>query len=424
MVETIAHPLNRRSSIPVTQTRRRGFTIIQPRVSIALPGATATRFTRMFADTAGTDPYCQTVSDAQQDLFGEAIFHGKAIYDVRTFRGILADRFPPETLLSHDLIEGAHAGVGLASDIELFENLPLDYASYSQRQHRWIRGDWQIAPWIFRQVPASAGGSAANPLTIIGRWRIFDNLRRSLVPVASLLLLLFGWLISRAPGVWSSGGGAGGRAFPALAPLLDRLARRVQGSVHGWQGAADELVRAAVMIVFLPHQAWLAMDAIVRVFYRRSISHRNLLEWQTAESAGSTRAAAISPVRQMWVICGLLARADGVAGCEGRLRSNVRYSLLSGRFAAVIRWLDRSVPAHDRQRLPREDSMFLRRLARRTWRYFDDLVGPDTHWLPPDNSQLACASKWRSAHRRPILASGLRRRSPRSTLVISPPMNC
>ena len=133
-------------------------------------------------------------------MFGEAIFHGKAIYDVHTFRGILADRFPAETLLSHDLIEGAHAGVGLATDIELFENLPLDYASYSQRQHRWIRGDWQIAPWIFRQVPASSGGSAANPLTVIGRWRIFDNLRRSLVPVASLLLLLFGWLISRGAG--------------------------------------------------------------------------------------------------------------------------------------------------------------------------------------------------------------------------------
>ncbi len=165
MVETIAHPLNRAVIDPETQTRRRGFTIIQPRVSIALPGATATRFTRIFADTAGTDPYCQTVSDAQQDLFGEAIFHGKAIYDVRAFRGILADRFPLETLLSHDLIEGAHVGVGLAIEIELFENLPLDYASYSQRQHRWIRGDWQIAPWIFRQrtrrPPAERAQSAA-----------------------------------------------------------------------------------------------------------------------------------------------------------------------------------------------------------------------------------------------------------------------
>ena len=161
MVETIAHPLNRVEIDPVTRIRRRGFTIIQPRVSIALPGATATRFTRIFADTTGTDPYCQTVSDAQQDLFGEAIFHGKAIYDVQAFRTILGNRFPAETLLSHDLIEGAHAGVGLATDIELFENLPLDYVSFSQRQHRWIRGDWQIAPWMFAARATASGGEPA-----------------------------------------------------------------------------------------------------------------------------------------------------------------------------------------------------------------------------------------------------------------------
>ncbi len=235
MVETISHPLNRVEIDPETRVRKRGFTIIQPRVSIALPGATATRFTRVFADTTGTDPYCQTVSDAQQDLFGEAIFHGKAIYDVQAFRTVLGDRFPAETLLSHDLIEGAHAGVGLASDIELFENLPLDYVSFSQRQHRWIRGDWQIAPWIFPRVPAP-GGTEPNPLSIMNRWRILDNLRRSLVPVASLLLLLFGWLISAAPGVWSLVVGLA-VAIPALAPLLDRLARQ-RARVRCTDGAA------------------------------------------------------------------------------------------------------------------------------------------------------------------------------------------
>jgi len=387
MVETIAHPLNQVVIDPTTRTRRRGFTIIQPRVSIALPGATATRFTRIFADTAGTDPYCQTVSDAQQDLFGEAIFHGKAIYDLHTFRGILADRFPLETLLSHDLIEGAHAGVALASEIELFENLPLDYASYSQRQHRWIRGDWQIAPWIFKLVPAASGERVPNPLSIISRWRIFDNLRRSLVPVASLLLLLFGWLISRAPGVWSLVIGLA-VAIPALAPLLDRLARRLQGAVHGWQGAADELLRAAVMLVFLPHQAWLAMDAIVRVFYRRFISHRNLLEWQTAESAGSHAQRHLTR-RQMWMICGLSVALMLVLGAKGAFAPTSVFVALWAASPAVIRWLDRSVAAHDRHSLASEDLQFLRRLARQTWRYFDDLVGPDTHWLPPDNSQLS-----------------------------------
>ena len=211
MIETIAHPLNRVQIDPVTRVRQRGFTIIQPRVEIALPGATATRFTRIFADTNGTDPYCQAVSDAQQDLFGEGIFQGKAIYDLHAFRTILGNRFPPETLLSHDLIEGTYAGVGMATGIQIFENLPLDYASHSSRQHRWIRGDWQIAPWVFSHVPTAAGTKERNPLSTIGRWRIFDNLRRSLVPVAFVLLLLFGWLLSEGTRRLDAGGGVGHR---------------------------------------------------------------------------------------------------------------------------------------------------------------------------------------------------------------------
>ena len=200
LIETIAHPLNKVEIDPATHARKQGYTIIQPRVSITLPGALATRFTRIFADATGTDPYSRTVSDAQQDLFFEAIFHGKAIYDVAAFHQILGGRFPAETLLSHDLIEGAHAGVGLASDIQLFEHLPVDYGSFAARQHRWVRGDWQIARWTFGAVPAASGAAVPNPLNAINRWRILDNLRRSLVPVAALLLLLMGWLMRAAPG--------------------------------------------------------------------------------------------------------------------------------------------------------------------------------------------------------------------------------
>jgi cyclic beta-1,2-glucan synthetase len=283
LVETSAHPLNRVEIDPVSGVRTRSFTIIQPRVSITLPNATATRFTRIFADASGTDPYCHAVSDAQQDLFGEAIFHGKAIYDVKAFHAILKQRFPPETLLSHDLIEGAHAGVALASDIELFETLPLDYASYSQRQHRWTRGDWQIARWALPNVPAADGRTVANPLTTINRWRIFDNLRRSLVPVASLLLLLAGAMIATSRGVWTLVVGLA-VAIPAIVPVLDRVGRRFEGTVLGWRGALDELARALVMAAALPHQAWLTSDAIVRAAYRRLVTHRKLLEWQTAES--------------------------------------------------------------------------------------------------------------------------------------------
>ncbi len=404
MVETIAHPLNQveMHDVQTQQTRRRGFTIVQPRVSIALPGATATRFTRMFADTRGTDPYSQSVSDAQQDLFGEAIFHGKAIYDVQSFRTMVGDRFPADTLLSHDLIEGAHVGVALASDIELFENLPLNYASYCQRQHRWIRGDWQIAPWILPRVPMPArgstggpsGGTEPNPLTLLNRWRILDNLRRTLVPVASLLLLIFGWLISAAPGAWSLVVGLA-IVIPTLAPLVDRLARNIHdsirgSSVQGWTSAGDELIRAIVMISFLPHQAWLSVDAIVRVFYRRYVSRHHLLQWQTAESAGSHAEGLTRTIsRQMLAISGVSVLLAVTVYLKHAFAPTSAFLALWFLSPALMHWLGRPVALPGRDRISVPDQHFLRLLARRTWRYFDDLVNEETHWLPPDNSQLA-----------------------------------
>ena len=388
LVETIAHPLNRVVIDPATGIRQRGYTIIQPRVGIALPGATATRFTRIFADTSGTDPYCQAVSDAQQDLFNEGIFYGKAIYDVHAFEAILGDRFPIDTLLSHDLIEGSYAGVGLATGIELFENLPLDYASYSQRGHRWTRGDWQIAPWIFARVPSASGGTEPNPLSFIGRWRIFDNLRRSLVPVASLLLLLFGWLTSAAPGVWSLVVGLA-IAIPAVTPLLDRVARVLQGAVYSWRGAADELLRAALSLAFLPHQAWLAVDAIARVSYRRAVSHHKLLEWQTAESTAAVHHHKASATRQIWIISGLAVLLQIALRARHASLSTAAFVTLWIVSPIIMRWLGRIDTSHLSQSLTGDNQLYLRRLARQTWRFFDDLVGPETHWLPPDNSQLS-----------------------------------
>jgi len=387
LVETIAHPLNRADLDPDTRVRRSGYSVIQPRVSVALPEATATRFTRVFANALGTDPYCKTVSDAHQDLFEEGIFHGKAIYDVKAFRTSLSERFPAETLLSHDLIEGVHVGVGLASDIELFENLPLDYGAYSQREHRWIRGDWQIAPWIRARVPSGAGSRVRNPLTVLNRWRIFDNLRRSLVPVASLLLLLFGWLISATPGVWSLVLGLA-VAIPAIAPLLDRWARRMQGLVHGWHGAADELARATVMIAFLPHQAWLSVDAIARALYRCRVSRRNLLQWETADRAGANAHHHMnSTLRQMLCISGGSMLLMIALAVKGAFLPTFAFVLLWAFSPVLMIWLNR--PLTTIPQLDSSERLYIRRRARRTWRYFDDLVGPENNWLPPDNSQLA-----------------------------------
>ncbi len=389
LIETIAHPLNRVEIDAATGIRKSGYSIIQPRVSITLPGATATRFTRVFADATGTDPYSQTVSDAQQDLFLDAIFHGKAIYDVRAFHAILGNRFPVDTLLSHDLIEGAHAGVGLATDIELFEQLPVDYASFAARQHRWTRGDWQIARWALGSVPSASGAYQANPLTLFNRWRILDNLRRSLVPAAALLLLLMGWLLSAAPAVWTLVVGLA-VAIPATAPLVERLARRLQGSAHRWQGAADDLIRAVVMAAFLPHQAWISVDAIARVFYRRTVSHRGLLEWQTAAHAKADAQRHTDLMwRQMLTIAALSLLLTILLLLKHEFAPTSIFVLLWAASPLLMRWLARPVVSAARKGLKTADILLLRILARRTWRFFDDLVGPESNWLPPDNTQLA-----------------------------------
>ncbi|MGH2353733.1 MAG: glycosyl transferase, partial [Chloroflexota bacterium] len=188
MIETLAHPLNRPGIAPDGQTVAAGYTIIQPRVSTTLPSATATRFSRRFTDPVGTDPYTQAVSDVYQDLAGEGSYHGKGIYDVQAFRRVLDGRFPDALLLSHDLLEGAHVRVGLATDIELFDLFPSSYLAYSRRAHRWIRGDWQIADWCMTRVPGGPRGGgrpARNPISAFNRWKIFDNLRRSLVPAST-----------------------------------------------------------------------------------------------------------------------------------------------------------------------------------------------------------------------------------------------
>ncbi len=393
LIETIAHPLNKVQLTEDQRNRVRGYTIIQPRVSITLPSATATRFTRLFTDARGSDPYCQAVSDLYQDVFGEGIYHGKGIYDVRAFHKILTRRFPEQRLLSHDLIEGAHVGVGLATDVELYEQFPYDYTSYSKRQHRWIRGDWQIASWIFRRVPDGAGQERVlNPLTLINRWKILDNLRRSVLSPWALVFLVWSWTFNASP-IAASTLVAVILLVPLFFQLLRRLAQRWRGDVRALHEASSDLNRAIVMAAFLPHQAYLALDAIVRGCYRLWVSRRHLLEWQTAELSQLAARAHLDAFRAQFFLISVLAAVFLLA-------LNIRgffwepawspFPLLWVGAPAVqywIGWQRRAV--RKLEQIEIEDQRYLRRIARETWRYFDDLVGPDHNWLPPDNSQEA-----------------------------------
>ena len=389
MIETLAHPLNQARLSPDARHVIRGYTIIQPSVSSTLPSAMATWFSRIFADPRGIDPYTHAVSDIYQDLIGEGSYHGKGIYELQTFHHVLSGRFPATHLLSHDLLEGSYVRVGLATDIELLDVFPSSYIAWWNRQHRWIRGDWQIIDWLKPRVPVGGGRVERNPLSIFNRWKIFDNLRRSLVPPATAVLLLAGWFLTPVPMLWSAIIAAL-MLWPVLNSLLAILFRPPPPGTRFWREPRDRLLRALFAIIFLPDHAGMALDAITRVAYRRIASHRLLLEWETAQDA---HRRAKNQQRQfvltrLWIpaACVLLFIGAAWQGTAAIIAA-APFLLLWALFPLAVIVINRPAKSWRGGILTADDRSFLRTVARRTWRYFDDFVGPQTSWLPPDNIQ-------------------------------------
>jgi cyclic beta-1,2-glucan synthetase len=393
MVETLAHPLNRPRLDGKGRVAAGTYTVIQPRVSPSLPSTSGSPFSRLFSDAVGIDPYTKAVSDINQDLTGEGSYHGKGIYDVRAFSRILSGTFPEEYLLSHDLIEGAHVRVGLASDIELYDEFPQDYLSYSSRQHRWIRGDWQIAEWILPRVPRPGGRRGPNRISWFDRWKIFDNLRRSLVPATSLSLLVASWIVS-AQMAWLSFIVVGVQII--FTPLVEPFTWATAGGglkSFSFSKARHDLVRAIVDASLLPHQAWLALDAILRVAYRRLVSHRKLLEWTSAEVAQWSSPGHVRMFVLVLSLVGVLSATMLWAVQRWRPSSLLAASpwLALWLVSPLLGWLLTRRPESEQQQLKlvEKELRFLRRVARRTWCYFSGFVGDKTSYLPPDNYQVS-----------------------------------
>jgi len=389
MIETLAHPLNQARLSPDGRHVVRGYTIIQPSVSASLPSATATWFSRIFADPRGIDPYTHAVSDVYQDLVGEGSYHGKGIYELQTFHRLLSGRFPTAHLLSHDLLEGGHVRVGLATDIELLDVFPNSYISWWSRQHRWIRGDWQIIDWLKSCVPVGDGRMEPNPLSVFNRWKIFDNLRRSLVPPATLAVLLVGWFFTPAPMLWS-GIIAGLMLWPVLNAFLALLFHPPPPGTRFWRDPRDRLLRSSFAVIFLADYAGMTLDAIVRVIYRRMTSHRLLLEWETAADAHRrARSRELQFIlSRLWIPAAsvLLFVAVASRGTAAMVAA-APFLLLGALFPVAVMVINRPAKSWRGGTLTSDDRRFLRAVARRTWRYFDDFVGPQTSWLPPDNVQ-------------------------------------
>lgn len=392
---TMAHLLNRPQLDPATRLVTAGYAILQPRLAVSLNSARQSFFSRLLAGEVGIDPYTREIANVYQDLFGQGQFVGKGIYDIHAFHTATHDRFPDNRILSHDLIEGCHARCGFVSDVELVENEPSLYLADVNRRHRWTRGDWQIAAWLGRRAPGPGGTRVPNPLGRLARWMIFDNLRRSLVP-AALLLALGGACLLPAPlaGPWIATLlallilPAALRTLRALifkgkqVPIAVHLRSVTIGEARGWTLDLLDLL-------FVPYHAVIYLDAIARVFIRLA-SGRHLLEWQTAyHTARTARTSLAHTVWEMRAAPLLAAATIGLAWLAnpGSLPPLVVALGAAWALSPGIAWLiSRSRPPRGIPLRPAQLA-FLRRLARRTWAYFDHFIGPESRWLPPDNFQ-------------------------------------
>jgi hypothetical protein len=389
----MAHPLNQAVIDPKTRIVTAGYGILQPRIGITVQSASRSRLATIYSGQGGFDIYTRAVSDAYQDLFGEGSFTGKGIYEIAVFNTVLDRRFPRNALLSHDLIEGAYARAGLAADVELIDDYPSHYSAYVRRKHRWVRGDWQIAQWMFSRVPEESGIWVTNPISVISRWKIFDNLRRSLVEPLTFILFVAGWLgLPGGPLYWTILLSLL-LAIPAFIVLgfglFGALASDQKGGVsEAFSGFGKAFLIALLDLIFLPHQTLLSLDAIVRSLVRRFVTGKRLLEWETAaqtESHSNSR----RPVDRYlafipFVAFGLAILVYFAAPQRDAILFAAPTLLLWALSHSVTVWLNRP-PREEHHRLGPAEEDFLRAHALRTWRYFHQFGGERHNYLVPDN---------------------------------------
>ena len=394
LIATIAHPLNRARYQADDPRVRAGYGILQPRVAVGVQGAQRSEYARLHSGETGIDPYTRAVSDVYQDVFGEGSFVGKGIYDVDAFEHALKDRLPDNRILSHDLLEGCYARSGFASDIELLEDYPASYLADVRRRHRWIRGDWQIARWLTPYVRARDGSIARNPLDALSRWKVLDNLRRSLLPAASTVLLVLGWTVLPAPWFWTAVV-VGVSFIPALGASFFDLANKpaeLPLNLHLSDfatTAGQHFFNLVFALACLPFEMAFSLDAIVRTWFRMLVSRRHLLQWTPSSLAERTSDSSISgSFRAMWV-SPLLAIAVGAYLFVARPVVLIDAAPLLALWLfgpAIEGWLSRPI-AREVAPLTPEEAGYLRSVARRTWTFFENLVTADENWLPPDNFQ-------------------------------------
>lgn len=393
-VGAMAHPLNRVVIDSVKHVVKDGYGILQPRVGVSLPGTNLSRYAAMHGNDAGIDPYTRAVSDVYQDLFREGSFIGKGIYDVDAFESLLGSRFPENRILSHDLLEGCYVRSALLSDVQLYEEYPSTYSADVARRHRWIRGDWQIMDWLRHTVPVAGRRWQKNPLTSLSKWKIFDNLRRSLVSPSITALFILGWTVLSPTWLWTVVALAI-LIVPVLVSFLLELIRKPEdvlweqhfagtmnsGSRNFWQSIFN--------IACLPYEAFYSLDAIIRTLFRMMVSKKNLLSWNPSSLANRTQrkdflghyaqmASAPSIAAAVFVYLLLMRSTEILVAAP---------VLILWLLAPAIAWWLSSPTSSTASRLTNNQQLFLRKIARKTWAFFETFVTAEDHWLPPDNMQ-------------------------------------
>ncbi len=401
---TMAHPMNHPFYNEKKQRVTEGYGILQPRVAVSLPSNESTPFARLHGNEPGIDPYTRAISDVYQDIFGEGSFIGKGIYDVDAFEKALGERFPENRILSHDLLEGSYARCGLLSDVQLYEAYPVRYDTDMQRRHRWIRGDWQIASWLLPWVPGPDHKILKNPISALSRWKIFDNLRRSLVPAALLTMLLFAWTYSHSPVFWT----LAVMSVLMLNSLINFFwevwqkpddIKIVPHVVMSFRFSVQQFFNQLFQLITIPYEAFIYTHAVFKTNWRLLISHRHLLQWNPSQHlVKRTSRNLFRTYLSMWfpVLFSMLVfewmqykHADG-------LGISLPF-LIAWMLAPAVVW-KLSLPDKNKMvSLDAKQKTFLNKLARKTWAYFETFVVAGDNWLPPDNYQESPVE--RIAHR-------------------------
>ncbi|MEP6891227.1 MAG: cyclic beta 1-2 glucan synthetase, partial [Nitrospirota bacterium] len=382
-VGTMAHPLNRPRYDEHKQRVCEGYGILQPRVGVSLPGTNQSRYAQLNGSEPGIDPYTRAVSDIYQDLFSEGSFIGKGIYEVDAFERALAGRLPENRILSHDLLEGCYVRAGLLSDVQLYEENPSCYSVDVSRRHRWIRGDWQLAGWLLPRVPGPGAQRQKNPLSGLSRWKLFDNLRRSLVPSALTLMLLLGWTVLSPFWLWTLAVIGIILIPPLLAVILDLFQKPEdvlpeQHVAAALRSAGRHSVQTILTVVCLPYEAFFSLDAIVRTIWRMLVTRTRLLEWSPSSNQDrDRRTGLVAYCRMMWVGPVLATASVIYLTLSEPSAFDVAMPILGLWVSSpVVAWWISQPMTRREVYLTGDQMVFLRKLARKTWAFFEEFVGP------------------------------------------------